>query len=145
MRAEFEAMIVALADAYGAGKADMAEAARLLRARRRGPKEIDDSATLREMRSAMRGTGRRRWSVAGEFAPKAEGNSLNAKRVRLDRKLKELKVLVFGPATEWDDAPHFHGPFALAREAIDEVSRGSRDREVNRMIARRRLNVIPRN
>jgi hypothetical protein len=147
LKAEFEAVIAVLAEAYGAGKQDVVDAARKLPSRRRGRKGIDDTATLRDVRNDMKSTGRARWSVAKEYAPAAGGLSLDAARVRLDRKVKKNPVdprtPVFFPNDDPEPKHVLEGPFSLAHAAIAEVSRGARDREVNKRIARR-INRIPR-
>jgi hypothetical protein len=142
LKAEFEAVIVVLAEAYGAGKKDLVEAARKLPNRRSGPKEINDDTPRRQMAQVMKSTGRARWNVAREFAEKAEGYSLDATARRLNRKSKTpVRTPRFSPTGE-PDIPNV--AFALAREAIAEVSRIPRQREVNKLIAQR-LNRIRRN
>jgi hypothetical protein len=136
LKAEFEAVIVALAREYMADREDVVAAARLVEERSPKPKKrpkIDDHAILREMTLTIERTGRSRWDVAQRFAEKAEGNSLDSTARRLHRKVKwYLKFKYWVPAT---DEPYV--PFSLAREAIAAAPNIAREFKVNRLIGRR--------
>jgi hypothetical protein len=139
LKSEFEAVIIALIEAYGADRQDVMAAARRAPIRR-GRKPIDDGDVVREAAWTVAETDRTRWNVALEYAEGAEGNSPDSRARRLDKKVKKF----LRPRPKWLLAPKLdapHVPFALAREAIAEAPRIARQRRVNRLIAQR-LNRI---
>jgi hypothetical protein len=94
MRLEFEALIVGLAEAYGADKQDLKIAMRLVPKARRGPKVKNDEVPLGEMLREISETGRKEHAVALETARKAGGVYEKATKQRLYRKVRRelLKV-----------------------------------------------------
>jgi hypothetical protein len=129
LRPEFEAAVVALAQVYDADARDVRAAARRVPPKRRGRKEKDDSAVVRDMVRRMAETGQSALRVAEEAVQHVDvdGASLSATVARLSRKARELDALcrrhpslLLPPEPLW----RVHQAFG---EAADAVAR-ERDR-----------------
>jgi hypothetical protein len=165
LRTEFRVLIRELARAYGADHADVVEAARQLPTAYGSREGKIDDDVVREAAREVLESGRRRHTVAKEFAerPEVKGNSLDAKARNLAGKIKTLlegppwlvarQLWPEGDESDGDEPvdPVPDGRFGIAQAVVDHLRseqrlspQGPRLRGQHEVHEKMRLRIIRR-